>query len=162
MNTLSGHYCICANKFIDTDCCCLAGENPCRTVTTDMRTKKDMTVRHAHPFSQEKFIVCNIEGYAQTLSCPRGLVWDVEEETCALKDEHVYEQYAQACKSVRFSSPSISKSWYPYSKLKYVQCNENSTISVLECEKETPYFNQRTRQCQQMPPMLVSNIFDAR
>lgn len=136
------YYCVCENNFIDSDCCCTNANNPCTNVLNEFQFKKDKTVRYHHPFTKEKFIVCNLEGYAQVLECPEGLVWKQDEETCALKNDQIDTIYKKFCNdaSVEF------RLTYPYSGLKYAVCQIDG-YGVEECPKETPYFCTKNSSC---------------
>ncbi len=99
-------------------------------------------MRHKHPYSREKFIVCNLEGYAQVQSCPRELLWSETDKMCIEKDPNVYKSIAAYCRDIAaFLNSQTSKQIldenaiiqllipYPYSLLKYVRCNANAHIA---------------------------------
>jgi len=140
---VDGYICKCANKFLDQDCCCLGDYNPCMTVMNDFNSKKDKTVRHAHPFTKEKFLVCNLEGWAQVLSCPEGLVWSEEEEACAHQDDDLNRLFTNLCSAI-FPATNFT---YPYSFLKYIDCADSDNMIIRDCPKSSPYFCETSKKC---------------
>ena len=142
---INSHYCVCENKFIDKDCCCLAAPNPCVNVLKEFNLKSDKTVRYPHPFTKEKYLVCNLEADAQVLNCPEGLVWKEDEQTCALKNSDLNEVYAQVCGDAQGGEFNLT---YPYSKLKYATCLPSS-YELKECPKSAPYFCEKSATCVQ-------------
>jgi hypothetical protein len=150
VNGIGHYYCICQNKFLDKDCCCLESQNPCHTVMNDINSKTDKTVRHEHPFSMEKFMVCNLEGYAQIINCPNGLIWSDKEQSCQSKSENSYQSIQEMClKANVLTSRSLFP--YPYSRLKFIQCisSPDQNFIIRDCPKRIPYFCEKTRNCVQ-------------
>jgi len=141
---INRYHCVCHDKYIDRSCYDVAAPNPCKSVVADSQNQTDKTVRHAHPFTMEKYLVCNLEGYAQVLSCPEGLFWSQLEQTClAIDSRETYDVYSDLCKN----KDSKVKFVYQYSKLKYVHCGDRSLFSVETCPKETPYFCPKLMKC---------------
>ena len=139
---INNYYCLCQDKFMDKTCCCSASSNPCENVLNEFNTKKDKTLRFPHPFSKEKFLVCNLQGYAQVLECPEGLIWMENEQSCGLKSDYILNIYYQMC-----MSPGTKKRFsYAYSKLKYVECNPRG-YRIRDCPIETPYFCEKFSAC---------------
>ncbi len=127
------------------DCCCVNANNPCTNVLSEFQSRKDKTVRYPHPFTMEKFIVCNLEGFAQVLDCPEGLVWKQDEETCALKSNHIASVYKKFCNDLTRSDIKLT---YPYSSLKYAKCLEDGEYDLHDCEAAlTPYFCAKSSAC---------------
>ena len=111
----------------------------------EFNLKRDKTVRYKHPFTKEKFIVCSLEGFAQVLACPRGLIWYESEQTCGEKDENLYKNLLKQCKWLNGSDTLLP---YPYSMLKFVRCNDdNSLFNVEECPKTTPFYCSQKKSC---------------
>ena len=146
---VNGHQCKCSHKFLDADCGSTGDFNPCFTVMSEFNSKKDRTVRHGHPFTREKFLVCSLEGWAQVLSCPKGLVWSEEEESCAHKDEDLYHIIETFC----YSDELATRMSYPYSFLKYVQCVlpsdrvDDVPYVIVDCPRASPYFCDQSKEC---------------
>ena len=146
---VNGHQCKCKNKFLDADCGSTGDFNPCLTVMNHFNSKKDKTVRHGHPFTREKFLVCSLEGWAQVLSCPKGLVWSEDEEACAHKDEDIYFILEKFCSNDNLET----KLNYPYSFLKYVQCKaiedrvDDVPYRIIECPKTSPFYCEQSKVC---------------
>ena len=145
VDSIRGHFCLCANKFVDSDCCCNDAPNPCVNVMKEFNGKKDKTVRYPHPYTMEKFIVCSLEGNAQILACPNDLIWSEEEQTCAEKSKSVYSNFHLIC--ALNENLAQTRFVYPYSKLKFIQCSEDGDYQILECPKNMPYFCERKKQC---------------
>jgi len=139
---LNMHHCVCENKFIDKDCSYVKAENPCVNVLNEYLSKKDNTVRYPHPFTKEKFLVCNIEGYAQVLDCPEGQIWKQDEQTCDYKLDQLSEIYQRVCKNRQVDF----KLTYPYSDVKYARCIGDG-YEIKQCPKEVPYFCECKSQC---------------
>lgn len=111
----------------------------------DTRFTRDKIVRYPHPFTKEKFIVCNLEGYAQVLSCPAGLVWMQNEHTCGAQDQQILLIKERQCNDAR--SRGINMIAYHYSMFKYVECQNEGGMIVRNCPKETPLFCAIKQAC---------------
>ncbi len=70
------------------------------------------------------------------------MIWKEDEQTCALKSDHIIEIYEQVCLE---ASPDFMLT-YPYSKLKYVICKENG-YEIRECPLTNPYFCDKNSSC---------------
>lgn len=139
---INRYHCLCQDKYVDKSCCCNDAPNPCKTVIEDLRNRSDNTVRHSHPFTKEKYLVCNLEGYAQILSCPEGLYWSQSDQTCLMKDSReLFEKYSALCKT------SNLEFVYPFSALKYIKCSSPGSFRVETCPIETPYYCQSQMNC---------------
>lgn len=117
-------------------------QNPCENVLNEFQSKRDKTVRYPHPFTKEKFVVCNLEGFAQVLDCPEGLIWKQDEETCAKKNDNINTIYEKICGIGRENF----KLTYPYSGLKYAICLAKD-YELRDCPVDVPYFCERTSEC---------------
>ena len=133
------YHCVCMDKYIDKTCRDLDAPNPCKKASNDTTN-----ARFNHPFTKEKYLVCSVEGFAQVLSCPEGLVWSQIEQLCVPIDSRsIFDMYASAC---RIKEPN-AKLEYKYSKLKYVHCNNNAIFSIETCQLSTPYYCASINKC---------------
>lgn len=150
---VNSYFCVCDNKFIDKDCSSVSGRNPCQNVLNEFKLKKDKTVRYPHPFTKEKFIVCNLEAYAQVLDCPKDLIWEQNEETCALKNDRINGIYEKICASQNRENLKLS---YPYSQLKYAICLSEG-YEIRECPRDKAFYCDKTSKCVHNPKRDCTN-----
>ena len=140
---INRYFCICPNKYIDKSCSWPKAFNPCAGPVFNFRPDKN--IRFPHPYTKEKFLVCNAQKFAQVMDCPEGLVWLERDQLCGMKSDIIQNVYFQMCMKPNSINKRLS---YAYSRLKYVVCNPKG-YEVKECPIQTPFFCEKRSICVQ-------------